>query len=231
MEQKLYPSLTPATANTTASPPTPYDVESMINKRLQSELQKVNSFNNSIQNISLMMKYYEMEEKKYKQKYNKYKLINNLYNSLDGIIVIGTTSASISLSITGVGIIVVPIAAGVGCTTGILVKICSSYLKKKEQNYKLKYTIIQKTLDDFRQLYVASLKDNCIDEKEYHRFVTQFENYQVASRATTNTTSHTKSHTKSQVASHATANAAATAAANTASHTPPTIPLKPHNFL
>ena len=44
MEQKLYPSLTP-----TASPPAPYDVESMIIKRLysalQSELQKVNSFN------------------------------------------------------------------------------------------------------------------------------------------------------------------------------------------
>ena len=232
MEQKLYPSLTPSTANATASPPTPYDVESMINKRLQSELQKVNSFNNSIQNISLMMKYYEMEEKKYKQKYNKYKLINNLINSLDGIIVIGTTSASISLSITGVGIIVVPIAAGVGCTTGILVKICSSYLKKKEQNYKLKYTIIQKTLDDFRQLYVASLKDNCIDEKEYHRFVTQFENYQATANAKANATAnatantasqeiHTKSHkitashTKSQVASH----------------TPPTIPLKPHNFL
>ena len=125
------------------------------------------------------------------------------------------------------GIIVVPITAGVGCATGILVKLCSSYLKKKEQNYKLMYTIIQKTLDDFRQLYVTSLKDNHIDEKEYQRFVTQFENYQVASRATANTTSHTKSHTKSQVASHATANATA----NTASHTPPTIPLKPHNFL
>ena len=233
MEQKLYPSLTP-----TASPPAPYDVESMINKRLQSalqnELQKVNSFNNSIQNISLMMKYYEMEEKKYKQKYNKYKLINNLINSLDGIIVIGTTSASISLSITGVGIIVVPIAAGVGCTTGILVKICSSYLKKKEQNYKLKYTIIQKTLDDFRQLYVTSLKDNHIDEKEYHRFVTQFENYQVASQeihTKSHAASRTASHTKSQVASHTTANTALHATANTASHTPPTIPLKPHNFL
>ena len=238
MEQKLYPSLTHATANVTASPPAPYDVESMINKHLQSELQKVNSFNNSIQNISLMMKYYEMEENKYKQKYNKYKLINNLINSLDGIIVIGTTSASISLSITGVGIIVVPIAAGVGCTTGILVKICSSYLKKKEQNYKLKYTIIQKTLDDFRQLYVASLKDNCIDEKEYHRFVTQFENYQATANAASQeihtksrAASHTASHTKSQVASRATANAALHATATTASHTPPTIPLKPHNFL
>ena len=139
MEQKLYPSIN-----------TPYYVESMINKRLQNELQKVNSFNNSFQNISLMMKYYELEENKYKKKCTKYKRINNLINSTDGLIIIGTTSASVTLSITGVGIIVVPITAGVGCATGILVKICSSYLKKKEQNYKLKYTIIQKTLDYFR---------------------------------------------------------------------------------
>ena len=136
---------------TPAAPPSaPYDVESMINKRFQSELQKVNSFNNSIQNISLMMKYNEMEEKKYKQKYTKYKLKNNLINSTDGLIIIGTTSASVTLSIIGVVIIVVPITAGVVCATGILVKYCSSYLKKKEQKYKLKYAIIQKTLDDFR---------------------------------------------------------------------------------
>ena len=218
MEQKLYPSLTP-----TAPPSTPNDVESMINKRWQSELQKVNIFNNSIQNISLLMKNYEMEEKKYKQKYTKYKLINNLINSLDGILVIGTTSASVTLSITGVGIIVVSVTAGVGCATGILIEICSSYLKKKEQNYKLKYAIIQKTLDDFRQLYITSLNDNHIDKKEYQRFVTQFENYRVASHEASQVASHTKSHTKSQVASRATANAA--------SHTPPTIPLKPHNFL
>ena len=183
----------------------------MINKQLA----KVSSFNNSIQNISLMMKYYEMEEKKYKQKYTKHKLINNLSNSLDGIIVIGTTSASVTLSITGVGIIVVPITAGVGCATGILVKICSSYLKKKEQSYKLKYAIIQKSLDDFRQLFTISPKDNHIDEKEYQRFVTQFENYCVASHEASQVASHTKSHTKSQVATH----------------TPPTIPLKPHNCL
>ena len=88
-------------------------------------------------------------------------------------------------------------------------------MKKKEQNYKLRYTIIQKTLDDFRQLFTTSLKDNHIDEKEYHRFVNMYENYRVASRAA----SHTKSHTKSHVAFRA------------ASHTPPTIPLKPNNFL
>ena len=175
------------------TPSAPYDVESMINKRLQSELQKVNSFNNSIQNISLMMKYYELEENKYKKKYTEYKLINNLINSLDGLIIIGTTSASVKLSITGAGIRIVPITAGVGCATGILFKVSSSYLKKKEQNYKLKNALIQKTLDDFRQLYVTSLKDNHRDEKEYHCSVTQFENYRVASRAKSHTTSHTAS--------------------------------------
>ena len=132
-----------------------------------------------------------------KRNTNRNKLVNNLINSLDGIIVIGTTSASVTPSITGVGIIVVPITVGVGCATGILVKICSSYLKKKEQNYKLKYAIIQKTLDDFRQLYITSLKDNHIDEKEYQRFVTQFENYRVASHEVSQVASHTKSHTKS----------------------------------
>ena len=142
-----------------------------------------------------MMNYYELEENKYKKKYTKYKLIKNLINSLDGIIVIGTTSPSVTLSITVVGIIVVPITAGVGCATGILVKICSSYLKKKVQNYKFKYAIIQKTLDDFRQLFTTSLKDNHIDEKEYQRFVTQFENYRVASH----TASQTASRANSQI--------------------------------
>ena len=207
MEQKLYPSMTPSA---------PYDVESMLNKRLQCELQKVKSFNNSIQNISLMMKYYELEENKYRKKYTKYKLINNLINSTDDLIIMGTTSASVTLSITGVGIIVVPITAGVGCATGLLVEICSSYLKKKERNYKLKYNIIQETLDDFSQLFTTSLKDNHIGEKEYDRFVNMYENYRVASRAASHTKSHT--HTTSRVASRA------------ASHTPPTIPLKSDNF-
>ena len=117
MEQKLYPFA-------------PYlngDVESLINKQLA----KVPSINISIQNISLMMKYYELEEKKFKKKYTKCNLINNIINSTDGLIIIGTTSASVTLSISGVGLIVVPITAGVGCATGILVKICSSYLKKR----------------------------------------------------------------------------------------------------
>ena len=49
MEQKFYPS----------APYLNSDVETMIDRQLA----KVSSFNNFIQNISLMMKYYELEER------------------------------------------------------------------------------------------------------------------------------------------------------------------------
>ena len=140
----------------------------------------------------MVMQYYELGEFKYKNKYNKYKLINILINLIDGLILIGTTSASVTLSNTGVGIIVVPITAGVGCATGILVKIFSSYLKKKEQKYKPKYAIVQKTLDVIRQLFNTILKDNHIDEREYHRFVNMYENYSTASRAASHTASQSE---------------------------------------
>ena len=191
MEQKLYPS------TTLSAPSAPYDndvVESMIKKQLAKE----SSFNNSLQNIMMMMKYYEVEENKYKKKCTKYKLINNLIRSTDGLIIIGTTSASVALSISSVGVIVVPITAGVGCATGILVRVCSSYLKKKEQNYECKYTIIQKTLDDFRQLFITRLKDNHLDEKDYQRFVNMYENYSTASRAASHIASHTASQSESK---------------------------------
>ena len=71
MEQKLYPSMTPS------APYLNSDVESMIDKQLAKVCSfnysiQVCSFNYSIQNISVMMKYYEMEGKKYK-KYTKCK--------------------------------------------------------------------------------------------------------------------------------------------------------------
>ena len=71
---------------------------------INNQLPKVSSFNDSIQNIMMMINYYEKEEKKYGKKYTKCKLINNLINSTDGLLTIGTPSASVTLGITGVGI-------------------------------------------------------------------------------------------------------------------------------
>ena len=40
-----------------------------------------------------------------------------------------------------------------------------------------KYACIQKTLEEFRNLYTTSLKDNHINEEEYQRFVKMYKNY------------------------------------------------------
>ena len=94
MEQKLYPPLQPSAP----------DLELIINKK---KIKDMNSFNNSINNIMLMMKFYEQQYAKYKKKYNHFNLLNNLIQGVDGVIIISCTSTSITFSIIGVGIIVV----------------------------------------------------------------------------------------------------------------------------
>ena len=164
MEQKLYLS----------APCLSSDVEIMINKPLA----KVYTFKNYIQNIMVMMKYYELKKNKYEKKYNKSQLIKNLVNSTDDLKIMGTTFVTfVTLSLTGVGIIVDPIAAGAGCATSIFVKICCSWLKKYGPRYIKKYTCIPKTIDNFRHLHVTSPIYNHIDEKEYHHIVKTYENY------------------------------------------------------
>ena len=93
-------------------------------------------------------------------------------------------------------------------------------MKKNEQNYKLKYAIIQQTLDDFRQLFTTSLKDNHIDEKEYHRFVNMYGNYRVASQSQNITNKRAK--LRAQLRDTATPTTTLT------SHIPPH---KPYSFL
>ena len=74
MDQKLYP-------NTQPSAP---DLELIINQKIKDS----QSFNNSLQNINLMMKYYEEQNNKNKKKYKKLKNINKFLNTFDTLIII-----------------------------------------------------------------------------------------------------------------------------------------------
>ena len=62
MEERLYPNLEQQSS---------VNWEEIINKKLK----EVNSFNNSINNINLISKFYEEEYKKLKKKYNKSKIL------------------------------------------------------------------------------------------------------------------------------------------------------------
>ena len=95
MSEKLYPSL-------------------QQDQNLDLRLKEINSFNNSIQNIKDLQNFYNHEAKKYKKKSKIYKIINSLIQSIDGVSVLAVSSTCVTLSVTGVGLVVVPIASGIG---------------------------------------------------------------------------------------------------------------------
>ena len=56
---------------------------------------------------------------KSKKKCKNYKTLSTELESVDSIVIIGATSTSITLSITGIGLIVLPISAGIPCVLSL----------------------------------------------------------------------------------------------------------------
>ena len=112
MSEKLYPCL-------------------QQDQNLDLRLKEISSFNNSIQNKKDIQNFYNHEAKKYKKKSKTYKIINGLIQSIDGVSVLAVSSTCVTLSVTGVGLVVVPIASGIGAGLCIFTKIAGEYLKEK----------------------------------------------------------------------------------------------------
>ena len=70
----------------------------------------MNCFNNSIINKKEMITYFEDKNLKSKKKYMNYKILDTILESVDTIVIIGATSTSKTLSITGFGLVVFPIS-------------------------------------------------------------------------------------------------------------------------
>ena len=150
MSEKFYPCLQPSDS-------------------LDLRLKEINSFNNSIQNIQDIQNFYNHEAKKYKKNSKIYKLINCLIQSIDGVSVLAVSSTCVTLSVTGVGLVVAPIASGIGAGLCIFSKIAGEYLKRKEQHNVKKYTLAGRTLHDYQKLHSKCLEDNKIDLNEYNK--------------------------------------------------------------
>ena len=158
MSEKLYPCL-------------------QQDQNLDLRLKEINSFNNSIQNIKDIQNFYNHEAKKYKKKSKIYKLINALIQSIDGVLLLGVSSTAITLSVIGVGLIVVPIASGIGAGVSIISKIAGEYLKRKEQHNIKKYTLAGRPLHDYQKLHSKCLEDNKIDLSEYNKLKQTYDTY------------------------------------------------------
>ena len=162
MDQKLYPNIQPSAPQ----------LEELINQKLKD----TQSFNNSILNINLMMKYYEEQNTANKKKYNKIKNINKFINTFDTITIIGATGTSITLTILGIGLIVIPIAS-IGLASTIITKILNEILNKQQKIYLERYTLSKEYLEKFKSFYISSLQDNKIDHSEYNQFLDMYKNY------------------------------------------------------
>ena len=148
-----------------------------LEKRLEKKINDINSFNNHISYIKEMITYFKDTNNKSKKRYKNYKTLNTVLESVDSIVIIGATSTSITLSITGVGLIILPISAGIAFGLSLGNKILHKIIINKYNKYKKQYERDQNTNKPFDKLYRKSLQDNLIDKNEYESLCKIFTKY------------------------------------------------------
>ena len=167
MEQKtdrLYPSA-------------PLEKDINLEQKLERKINDINSFNNHINNIKEMITYFKDKNHKSKKKYKKYKTLTTILKSFDTIVIIATTSSSITLSLTGFGLIVIPISSSIACGLSITNKVLYEIVMQKYNKYKKQYEKDIQTIKSFDKLYRRSLQDNVIDRSEYESLCNIFTKY------------------------------------------------------
>ena len=137
----------------------------------------MNSFNNSINNIEELIQYFKDKNNKSKKRYKNYKTLNIILELVDSIIIIGATSTSITRSITGIGLIVLPMSAGIACTLSLGNKVLHKLIINKYNKYKELYERDQLTIKSFDKLYRKSVQDNVIDKTDYDSLCNIFTKY------------------------------------------------------
>ena len=148
-----------------------------LEQRLEKKINDVNSFNNHINNIKEMITYFKDKNNKSKKKYKNYKTIKTILESVDSIVIIAGTSTSLTLSITGIGLIILPISAGIACSLSLSNKILHKLIINKYNKYKKLYERDQNTIKSFDKLNRKSLQDNVIDKTEYQNLCNIFTKY------------------------------------------------------
>ena len=102
-----------------------------LEKRLEERINDVTSFKNHINNIKEMITYFKDKNNKSKKKYKNYKTLNTVLESVDSIVIIGAKSTSITLSVTGVGLIILPISPSIACALSLSNKVLHKLIINK----------------------------------------------------------------------------------------------------
>ena len=121
-----------------------------------------------------MINYLKDKNNKSKTKYKKYEMITTLLKSFDTFVIIATTSSSITLSLTGTGLIVIPISTTSACALSVGNKVLYEVIINKYNKYKKQYERDQQTIKSFDKFYRKSLQDNIIYKTEYESLCNTF---------------------------------------------------------
>ena len=124
-----------------------------------------------------MITYSKGKNHKSKKKCKNYKTLNTRLELVDSIVIIGTTSTSITLSISGIGLIILRISAGIACTLSKGNKVLHKLIISKYNKYKKLYERDQNTIKSFDKIYRKSLQDNIFDKTEYDSLCSVFNKY------------------------------------------------------
>ena len=94
-------------------------------------------------------------------------MLITLINSFDTIAIIPTTSRSIGLSVTGIGLMAIPISSSVTCGLSISNEEIKEKNMQKLKKTKKQYERDQQTIKLYDNLYRNFLQDNLIDKSKY----------------------------------------------------------------
>ena len=83
---------------------------------------------------------------------------------MDTIVIIGARSTSITLSISGIGLIVLQKSTGIACTLSLGNKVLHKIIINRYNKYKKQYDKDQQTIKTLDKLNKKFLQDNIIDK-------------------------------------------------------------------
>ena len=145
----------------------PFEIKnSDFEQRLEKKINDVNSFKKHINNIKEMTNYFKDKNNESKKKYKKYKTITTILKLFDAFVIFDTTASSTTLSLTGIGLIVIPISTAPARALLNGNKVKYEIIINKYNKYKKLYEKDRQTIKFFDNLYTKSIQSNIIDETE-----------------------------------------------------------------
>ena len=99
----------------------------------------VDKCKNSVKNLKEMITYLKDENRKSEKKYKTYETLISMLDLVDTVVIIGSTTTTLTVSITGIGLINVPISAGKASSLSLVKKILYQIILKKYKKCRKQY--------------------------------------------------------------------------------------------